>query len=74
MDPIRDLHTGQRRVKAVSNRPDTQKHLNLRAQLLRKLLHPTGVRTRIFLFPSIPAAAERSLQLTIFPNRKAPAR
>jgi hypothetical protein len=25
-------------------------------------------------FPPIPAAAERSLQLTIFPSRKAPAR
>ena len=42
MDPVRELHTGQRRVNGRINRPDTRKHLNLRALPSETLLHPEG--------------------------------
>jgi hypothetical protein len=38
MDPARELHTGQRRVNSRNHKPDTRKHLNLRAKPSKKLL------------------------------------
>ena len=49
LDPIRDLHTGQRRVNSRINRPDTRKHLNRQRQKSRKTTcFDRGVHTRTF--------------------------
>jgi hypothetical protein len=45
MDPVRELHTGQRRVKGRINRPDTRKHLDLRTSLSKNLLASEGAST-----------------------------
>lgn len=42
VDPVRELHTGQRRVNSRINRPDTRKHLNLRALPSKNRLLPKG--------------------------------
>lgn len=42
VDPVRELHTGQRRVNSRINRPDTRKHLNLRALSSKNRLLPKG--------------------------------
>jgi hypothetical protein len=48
MDPVRELHTGQRRVKGRTNRPDTRKHLNLRTNPRKTSCIRRGVHTRTY--------------------------
>ena len=45
VDPVRELHNGQRRVKSRINRPDTRKHLDYAALPSKNLLAFEGAST-----------------------------
>lgn len=54
VDPVRELHNGQRRVKSRINRPDTRKHLDYAALPSKNLLAFEGASTHGSWVPGKP--------------------
>lgn len=61
VDPVRELHNGQRRVKSRINRPDTRKHLDYAALPSKNLLAFEGASTHGH-WPTATKAVSRSLR------------